>query len=161
MKKKQCSCPDCKKCCWHNPGWFGSVSEIRGAAKLKGLTVKEFCKEYLIVEYMEGEKRILVPAPRRNFSRINSGPEFHYNEFIAGQNANRNGKGFVTATWAHNLISGVACIFLDEKELCSIHKSKPQECAKAFGCGKDHSNKREDLLKYWKTRKNWVLKQQE
>lgn len=159
-RKKSCQCEECKQCCWRNPGWFGSIKEIQGAAKLMNMTTKKFCQEYLIIEYWLGDSErdtVYVPAPRRNFSRIKS--QEIRSKFIYDQESIRNGQGFVKASWAHNLVSGVACILLDDKEKCSIHKSKPTECREAFGCVKSKEKYREKVLNYWKNRQAWIFKQ--
>lgn len=161
MKKKNCSCQACKDCCWNNPGWFGSISEIRGAAKLLGLATKDFCEKYLKVEYWaDAEGDIFVPAPKRDFSRKKV--ELCSSDFmIQMESKNYDKKGFTRVSWGHNLIQGIPCIFLTAKENCLIHASKPQECREAFGCnsvnGLEH---REKLLNYWKKHQDWIEKQQ-
>jgi len=64
--KQGCMCDKCKDCCWHNPGWFGSIEEIEGAAKIKNMDIEHFVKEYLIREWYYAEY-VEIPAPRRNF----------------------------------------------------------------------------------------------
>ncbi len=151
MKKlisKGCTCEKCRSCCWCNPGWFGSIEEVKGAAKIKKMSVKKFAKEYLIREWWEEEDGVFIPAPRRNFKKIRT--------ITSSEEDKRNGKGFVKATWGHNLIKGVACIFLDKNERCSIHKSKPKECREVFGCEKYSGNYRPKLLKYWGKNQKFV-----
>lgn len=44
-----------------------------------------------------------------------------------------------------------ACIFLNKKELCDIHKAKPYECRKVYGCEpvNRHKRIREIIKKQW------------
>ena len=44
------------------------------------------------------------------------------------------------------------CIFLNKKGLCDIHKVKPYECKKVFGCQHPHRHTRirEIIKKKWK-----------
>jgi len=157
MKKKNCSCEKCKECCWRCPGWFGSIKEIQGAAKLMKMTTKEFCKKYLIIEWWAGDKNIYVPAPRRDFSRTKN--KLIRSNFILNEVCKKNGEGFIEATWGHNLVTGVACIFLTDKEKCSIHKSKPFECADSFGCDDNvKKSSRIKVLEYWKKHQDWIFK---
>lgn len=156
-----CDCQKCKDCCWHNPGWFGTIEEIEGAAKIMKMSTKEFCKEYLIQEWMSIDNgKNSIPAPRRNFDVENKyGPKLGLSTEISKlytdmhkENKERNGKGFVRATWGHNLIHGNPCIFLDKDNKCKIHKSKPQECRETFGCKepkKNERNKRNEISSYW------------
>jgi len=149
-----CSCEKCVAACWHTPGWFGSIEEIEGAARLMGMPVKDFVKEFLIQEYWAGEEEdIIVPSPRRNFDRYKGPKETDYSEIFKEE----NGKGFVLASWGHNLIRGYACIFLDENNRCLIHQSKPRECRECFVC-KGQFIDRSDLLPYWKEHQDWIRK---
>jgi Fe-S-cluster containining protein len=131
------------------------------------MTTKDFCKEYLIEEWWASDKSdISVPAPRRDFTRIADKSWFKDlgakpMEFLLQMEIKRNGKGFVKASWSHNLITGVACIFLDKNNKCLIHKSKPEECRTSFGCGskKENGNNRVAVLAYWKKHQDWIEKQ--
>lgn len=131
-------------------GWFGSIEEIENAAKILDMEVKDFCKEFLIREWWSGEDDIEVPAPRKDFSRRKVDTLLFENDIV------RNGKGFVRASWGHNLIIDIPCIFLDEKNECKIHQSKPLECKTCFGC-KHTDFKRTQLLPYWKEHQNWII----
>jgi Fe-S-cluster containining protein len=145
--KQECNCSECIKCCWRNPGWFGSLEEIKGASKLKKMSIKKFLYEYLIQEWYAGENEdITIPAPRRDFTRK---ADWASNEIFLNEEKIRNGKGFVRASWGHNLIQGYPCIFLTKDNKCSIHKSKPKECKTVFACSKKRGIKRENLVKYW------------
>jgi len=159
--KTECDCEECKDCCWRNPGWFGSIKEIEGAAKIKNMSVKEFCKEYLIQEWWAGNKEHLsIPAPRRNFER---GKKEESNNFDRNDEIKNNGKGFVRATWGHNFLKGWACIFLTDDEKCSIHKSKPGECKDVFACQKledevNEKSHRAPLVIYWEKHQDFISK---
>lgn len=48
MREKECQCQKCIDCCNHSCGWFGSIKEIKGAAKIMNVNVEDFCKEFLI-----------------------------------------------------------------------------------------------------------------
>ena len=156
--KTDCQCEKCKKCCWNSPGWFGSIEEVEGAAKIMGMPLKDFAQEYLIREWWESEDDISIPAPRKNFDKY-TGLQKLSELFTIQMEMSRNGKGFVKASWGHNLMSGWACIFLDDNEMCLIHESKPLECKKAFGCEKQSTRiVREKLPDYWKKHQDWIEK---
>ena len=157
--KISCSCPKCVDACRQNPGWFGSIKEIEGAASIKGMSVVDFCREYLIREYWAGkggnDQSVVVPAPRRDFVR---GRVAGMTKEFLDREAERNGKGFVFASWGHNLIAGVPCVFLNGQGLCEIHASKPRECREVFGCQSNDDWERTKLLPYWKKHADWVKK---
>ena len=146
-----CSCDKCIECCWRSPGWFGSIEEIEGAAKIKRMTVDDFINEYLIREWYYAES-IEIPAPRKNFGRMKYGAD---GIKIWDEEIRKNGNGFVRASWGHNLMVGFACIFLNSNDECSIHESKPRECMETFMCtGKTIS--RQTIEDYWKDNQDWV-----
>jgi len=150
----ECCCEKCISCCWNNPGWFGSIKEIKGAAKIMKMPIRDFAKEYLIQEWLTGEKKdVSIPAPRRNF---NKGKFDAYKGRIWDREATLNGKGFKRASWGHNLIQGLACIFLNDDNRCLIHKSKPIECRESFGCKKGNFKGRESLLSYWEKHQDFI-----
>lgn len=164
-----CTCPKCKDCCWRSPGWFATIEEVKGAAAIMGLSLEDFCKEYLIREYWAGpDEHVSIPAPRKDFSRVDPDKEvletkmsiwasfFGETDDILPTNeeAKLNGKGFVKASFGHNLLSGIACIFLTEDEACSINDSKPNECRMSFGCKKNTESYREPCVAYWKDKQH-------
>jgi len=162
--KTSCDCQKCKKCCWQSMGWFGSIEEVEGAAKIMNIPVKEFAKKYLIREWWDGEDAF-VPAPRKNFSRMKKElKEVHkiYEKHgldLLKQQYKRNGEGFVVASWAHNLMIGYACIFLTKDQKCAIHESKPRECREAFGCrpmSKKDKNIRLKIARYWLKHQDYI-----
>lgn len=139
-------------------GWFGSIKEVRSAAKILKMSVRKFAKKYLIREWHAGKDEIMVPAPRKNFNRE---PKAIKEMEVEGRDAwkdekLRNGKGFILASWGHNLMTGFACIFLTKDERCGIHKSKPTECRESFACKKSSFNKRKPLLSYWKKHQDFI-----
>lgn len=161
MKKNKietgCSCNLCIQCCNNSCGWFGSMKEVKEAAKIMKMSLGDFAKEYLIEEYWVGSGKngddISVIAPRKDFTRST-------NPYVFDDDKKRNGKGFLRASWGHNLITGVPCIFLDKNNKCKIHESKPQECREGFGCEKGKSKgikRREEISKYWKKHQNFIL----
>jgi len=148
---KSCDCEKCKNCCWRNPGWFGSKEEIIQSAKtMKCETLKEFANKYLVKEYWAGKESITVPAPRRNSNKFKDDEHAKYWMEEVAKN-----QGFHNATWGHNLINGFACVFLNDNNKCKIHKSKPIECAKTFGC-RANGFKREQVLNYWEKHQDWI-----
>jgi Fe-S-cluster containining protein len=169
MKKKKeikkeigCSCEKCTQCCSNSCGWFGSLNEVKDAAKIMKMSLPDFAKEYLIEEYWSGSGDeggdVSVIAPRKDFKRCK-------NNFVFEDDKIRNGKGFKRATWGHNLITGVPCIFLSKDNKCKIHESKPQECRESFGCEKgegeknknDGMERRKKIVKYWRKHQNFIL----
>ncbi len=140
-----CECEKCKACCERNPGWFGTLEEVKGAAEIKKMSLRDFAQEFLIREWCAGEEEeIDIPAPRRNFEVQNQNS---FNRMFS-EIIEKNKKGFVKATWAHNLLFGYPCIFFKNGK-CEIHNSKPLECREVFGC-KESTFRRDSLLKYWK-----------
>lgn len=161
MKTKKentgCRCKKCLGSCWNNPGWFGCKREVEGAAKLFNLSIEHFAEEYLIQEWWHNG--ILVPAPRRNFSRMTDEQKKIFRQFpllrsMREEEEAKNGKGFVVASWGHNLLTGYACIFLIKENRCLIHKSKPRECRELFAC-KGIYIKRQKLVSYWRRHQGW------
>ncbi len=157
IKNTSCSCVECKSLCWISAGWFGSVNEVKQAAKLCHVTPHEFAMEYLIQEWWAGDDEdTSIPAPRKNFNRNNLNLDNGTLDRIMCDERKRNGRGFVRATWAHNLLKGWACIFLNDLDECTIHMSKPRECKEAFGCGGSMSRGRERIVSYWKKHQDFI-----
>ncbi len=165
-QSKSCDCKKCVSCCWSNPGWFGSMKEVAGAAKIMAMSVKDFSKEYLIREWWCGSEEVSVPAPRRDFSRMTGVRKTTQSEVkkilkdpsYGEEEKIKNGKGFVRATWGHNIMTGYACVFLDENQRCRIHESKPRECRLTFACSdkKSSNRRRVEAVKYWKKHQAWI-----
>jgi Fe-S-cluster containining protein len=153
-KIKGCSCEKCIDCCNNSCGWFGSIEEVKGASKIMKMKLVDFAKEYLIEEYWSGKNDISVIAPRKNFEKCSR--SFIRNHFL-GSDVLRNGKGFVKASWGHNLITGIPCIFLDKDNKCKIHESKPQECRECFACKKSKFKGRDKIANYWRKHQAFIL----
>ena len=150
----QCSCKKCIKCCYNNPGWFGTKEQIIESSKVMGCkTLKEFADKYLIQEYWVGEDNTIIPAPRRSPDKTDKEKDEEKLKFWR-EELSRN-QSFHMASWGHNLIKGFACVFLDDNDKCKIHDSKPTECKKTFGC-KENKNIRKKVIKYWESNQQWV-----
>ncbi|KKM78686.1 hypothetical protein LCGC14_1357350 [marine sediment metagenome] len=159
-RKMSCKCSKCIVACWQNPGWFGSIKEVEGAAELLNLSIEQFAEKYLIQEWwISKNKDILIPASRRDFSRMDDIQKKVFKEFPTldetwKRERTINGKGFIVASWGHNLMSGYACIFLTKDNNCLIHESKPMECRELLACKKIRLD-RKNLLPYWRRHQNW------
>ena len=143
-----CTCDKCIDCCNTSPGWFGSIEEVIGAANMMNMPIRVFMYEYLIREWYYAEV-IEVPAPRKNFDKCNG--------CIWQDEMNKNKKGFVRASWGHNLITGFPCIFLTENNRCSIYESRPLECKISYGCRDTNKNMRQEIEDYWKHNQDWIM----
>ena len=115
------------------------------------MSIDAFVNEYLIREWYYAET-IEIPAPRKDFRRHKDELSFG----LWGEEIERNGKGFVRASWGHNLMTGFACVFLTKNNKCSIHNSKPSECRESFGCKDSDGINRQDIENYWKKHQGWV-----
>jgi Fe-S-cluster containining protein len=141
-----CTCKACKDCCWRNPGWFGSIEEVIGAAKIVNLSLKEFAQKFLIQEYWCGDDDVSIPAPRRNPDKWREDAGKFWKEEMQ-----KNGSGFIRASWGHNFVNNYACILLDENNSCIVHKSKPMECRETYGCKSSKERVRPKLCKVLET----------
>ena len=122
MSVKSCQCESCKSACKHKPGWF-KPKEIAPAAKLLNMSVNEFFKTKLMVDWWEtndGQVFTLAPAIKNH----NAGSEFP---------SDPRGE----------------CVFFNGG-LCDIHSAKPFECA-ALDCSNtdNHNKNHEDAYKSW------------
>ena len=100
MTTKDCECKICQTACSHKPGWF-IPGEVEESAKFLGLSVNDFFKKYLGVDWWENSiKDIFVLAPAT--TRMQRGSEYP---------GNPKGK----------------CVFFKNNK-CEIHKVKPFEC---------------------------------
>ncbi len=150
----ECKCDKCISICSNSCGWFGSIDEVLGAADIMQLPINGFVHEYLIREWYYAET-IEIPAPRKNFDRYTGSTVWH--DKLLNDEIRANGKGFVRASWGHNLMIGYACIFLTDDNLCMIHESKPYECKKTFGCKGHNTEIRHEIEDYWKEHQEWVM----
>ena len=159
-QSKACACQNCVNLCWHSPGWFGSKEEILGAAAVLGLDVGTFLKNWCIGEWIAGkDESILIPAPRKDFTK-RTPASYSFPESLYLDESERNGPGFVKASWGHNLMTGFACIFLTADNRCQIHMSKPRECREEFGCRPNpQQSPRALAYTYWKDQQEWLRAQ--
>ena len=162
---KACNCDKCIKCCWRSPGWFGSKKEVIGAAKIMNYSLKEFADKYLVREWSASKNNIYVPAPIRNVNKINEITKDHIDEMSEKnlpcfyfEEIEKSSGGFKIATWGHNLVTGFACIFLNENNQCMIHESKPTECRETFGCKNGKKKLRPKIVNYWSKHQTWIKK---
>lgn len=128
-----CTCEYCVGACHNVPGWFmpGQVEKLAKRAKLSLL---DYFTKFLVLEYwVNGDSNIYVLTPSKSWQT--PGTKAKWNS------AYHPGK----------------CIFLDDKDRCSIHKFKPFECAK-LDCSKVYSNPRRRIALVWK--KFWVTNEQ-
>ena len=102
--KESGTCQSCQGACSHKPGWF-KPGEAERAAAFLGMTLPEFFKEKLMVDYWQGDKAsghedIFVLSPA-----IVGG--------VPGQEFGRDPRG--------------ECVFYAGGR-CAIHPVKPFEC---------------------------------
>lgn len=114
--KTECACDCCQDACRLAPGWF-APGEAGQAAALLGLSVQEFFRQYLAVDFwaadaLDGFVFVLAPANSNN----PAGREYRFNP--RGQ-----------------------CVFYREGR-CLIHAAKPLECALYL-----HTDSRDDLAR--------------
>jgi len=105
------------------PGWF-TPGEAEKAARLKGMTLPEFFRKYLTVDYWMGET---VFALRPRTTREPGGKESAFNPL--GQ-----------------------CVFFQHGR-CSIHAAKPHECATAVHSVKIPKDWHERTANRWRTKR--------
>ena len=109
LPRSECACPTCRRGCEFVPGWF-LPNEIGPAARLSGLTVKQFFRRHLQIDYWCGETKaesifVLRPA-------VIGG--------VPAKEAPFDSRG--------------RCVFYGEDGMCAIHAAKPYECAVARPC---------------------------
>lgn len=124
--KDSCKCETCKSYCKHRAGWF-KPGEAEKAAKLLGLTFREFFNTYLAVDYLYASEKdnlpndIFVLAPATTGTE--TGKEYPFNP---------HGK----------------CIFY-QRGLCKIHDAKPFECKNTWHEKDDGENTHIIVGKTW------------
>ena len=111
---ESCNCPECKSACRNDPGRL-IPEDVHKLAKILQISEKELTENYLVKIPLSKKDSIYAFAP-----------------------AKRKGKRFIAepGTIAPEYYSkerGV-CIFLDENDLCTVHKVKPFECGAYMGC---------------------------
>jgi Fe-S-cluster containining protein len=106
--RESCTCQYCRDGCTAKPGWF-LPGEAEKAAEFMGMTLPEFFREYLAVDWWESEPDIFVLSPALRGEE--TGTEFP---------GDPQGE----------------CVFY-ENERCRIHEVKPAECRERW-CGDRH-----------------------
>jgi Fe-S-cluster containining protein len=124
-----CSCSSCVSNCRRRPGWF-KPGEAELAAALLGLSLPEFFKHYLAVDWWVGDPNIYLLAPATDES--GTGVEYP---------GNPEGR----------------CVFLGEDERCQIHEAKPFECATAHHARTDYGTEHHDVAQSWKDHQQQVV----
>lgn len=99
------TCDFCKAGCTRKPGWF-LPGEAEAAAEWMGVTLEEFFRQYLAVDWWEGDPDIFLLSPA-----------------IRGDETGAEFPGDPRGT----------CVFYEESR-CRIHPVKPHEC-KDMWCG--------------------------
>lgn len=122
-----CTCEECIGACMSSPGWF-KPGEAEKAAEYMGMSILEFFREYLIVDYWVSSPDILTLAPVKENS-----PE----------------RGGRLASFEYAFGPG-RCVFLDENSRCRIHAAKPWECKTAMLC-QERPNLRSQISEAWNT----------
>lgn len=112
---ESCSCKECISACHNDPGRLVPEDIAKISAHL-GITKEELLANYLVkIDIAKGQLHAVALAP-----------------------AKRKGKHFVaepgTVAQDYYTQERGSCIFLDEKDHCSIHTVKPYECGAYMGC---------------------------
>lgn len=124
-----CSCDECVARCGRRPGWF-LPGEAEKAAKYLNLSMYEFFKKYLVIDYWTGEKDIEILSPG---SMAEHGTLASF--------------GFAFSAF---------CIFLTKDKKCMIHPVKPFECRIAHH-SKGRSGSHEWVAMQWKGKDPWKM----
>lgn len=102
QSKNECSCRICRTACETKPGWF-LPGEAEKAAEYLGLSISQFFKQYLLVDWYEDDEFVLSPAIKESA--------------VAGKEFPADPRG--------------TCIFYRDGK-CEIHPVKPFECRELF-----------------------------
>jgi hypothetical protein len=119
-EKFECQCERCKKACLYCPGWF-LPGEAEIAAEYLGLSLQEFFKKYLAVNWWEDTSDIFVLAP----ALVGEETGAEYPADPRGQ-----------------------CVFFIDG-LCAIHPVKPFECAQLVCDDPNIADRHEGVAKAW------------
>lgn len=119
LTKTECACANCQLACQHTPGWF-RPGEAERAAKLLGLTLRQFFKKCLRVNYWEAEENVYVLSP----AVVERGQ--------TGDMAPANPKG--------------TCVFFQNNR-CAIYAARPHDCAYGNPCEGLRNEKKLDAAK--------------
>jgi hypothetical protein len=134
-----CSCSECISACLNDPGRL-VPQDLPGLSRFLKISVAELEKEYLVrVPVTSNGHTVdaLAPAKKKG-RRFIAEPGTRVPDYYTKE------KGL--------------CIFLDDKDLCSVHEAKPFECGAYMGClntflGKPYRAKavEEYFYKRWKS----------
>ena len=114
------TCQYCRGGCTHKPGWF-LPGEAEAAASFMGVTLEEFFKAYLAVDWWQGYPDIFVLSPAVKDEE--TGTEFP---------ADPHG----------------TCVFY-EGDRCRIHPVKPHECRDLWCGDMSSSSIHHDTAEAW------------
>lgn len=138
---ESCSCNECISACLNDPGRL-VPDDIPGLSRLLKITVQDLENYYLVrvpVTSNGHTVHALAPAKKKG-RRFIAAPGTDAPDYYAEE------KG--------------RCIFLDDKDRCSVHEAKPFECGAYMGCrntflGKPYRARTvEDFFyKRWKSRR--------
>jgi Fe-S-cluster containining protein len=123
--KESGTCAKCQRGCTNKPGWF-LPGEAEAAAPLLGMSLEEFFRTYLAVdwwehaEWLDCEREVFVLSPA-----------------IAGEEPGEEFPGDPRGT----------CVFY-ENGRCRIHAAKPHECRESL-CTGPRGYVHEDTAKAW------------
>ena len=121
------TCQYCRDGCTRKPGWF-LPGEAEAAAEFMGMTLPEFFRAYLAVDWWEDSPNIFVLSPA-----------------VRGEEAGTELSGDPRGT----------CVFY-EGERCRIHPVKPAECRDLW-CGDRHSpSTHGDVAQAWADRQGQI-----
>lgn len=113
---EQEGCTSCCRsgiCCWRRPGAL-EESDVQPIADHLGLTPKELFAQFLVVDEIRGQLKLL---PRR-----------------------KTQEGGRKLGWRETYAIDSPCVFLGENNECTIHDVKPSEC-REFKCWESQEEK--------------------
>jgi Fe-S-cluster containining protein len=146
--QKDCACDKCVKACHRTPGWF-MPGEAQKAAKLMGMSFREFRDRYLVREFWGGYEGLTIWCPLKTVTLAAIGLKESTVNAMKAAGIEVQAKAGSWAPFSYAFAPG-RCIFLDENNRCKIHAAKPYECRMAMPCGtKDQPNWRRKVVAAW------------
>jgi Fe-S-cluster containining protein len=119
-EQKSCTCQTCSNACSYKPGWF-LPGEAEKAAALMKMTLPEFFKKYLGVDWWNGK-------------------EFGEETFVLAPVL----KGYSAGAEYPAMPKG-ECVFFNKDKQCGIHAAKPHECQQ-YWHGDDTARERHEAV---------------
>jgi Fe-S-cluster containining protein len=121
--KESGTCAYCRDGCGIKPGWF-LPGEAEKAAELMGMSLEDFFRDYLAVDWREDSPNIFLLSPA-----------------LAGEATGTEFPGNPRGT----------CVFYKD-ERCQIHAAKPVECRERWCGDRSHATgmTHEDVAMAWK-----------